>query len=58
MDFFAHPNNVLLGMLGDDDEDLRRMAVNMLCSLPLKGPSYLIKNDNLEGELIEPSSVS
>ena len=29
-------------MLGDDDEDLRRMAVNKLYSLQLKGPSYLL----------------
>ena len=45
-------------MFGDDDEDLRRMAVNKLRSLRLKGPSYPIENDNFEEGFIEPSSVS
>ena len=48
---FAHPENILLGMLGGDDEDLRRIAVNKLCSLRLKGPSYPIEDNNFEGRL-------
>ena len=39
--------NILLGMLGDDNEDIQRMAINKLCSLQLKGPSHPIENDNL-----------
>ena len=39
-------------MLGNDDEDLQRMAVNKLCSLQLKGPSYPIENDNLKEDLL------
>ena len=54
--FFAHPENILLAMLVDDDEDLRRMAINNLCSQQSKGPSYPNKNNNFEG-FIEPSSV-
>ena len=57
MDFFAHPENTLLGMLGDDDEDVWRMVVNKLCSLQLKRPSYPIDNDNFEGGFIDPGSV-
>ena len=54
--FFAHPENILLGMLGDDDEDLRRMAVNKLCCLRSKGRGDPI-DDNFEREFIDPSSV-
>ena len=53
--FFPHPENILLG---DDDEDLRRTAVNKLCSLRLKEPSYPIENDNHEERFIEPRLVS
>ena len=56
--FFAHPENIFLGMLGDDDEDLRKMTVNKLCSLRSKGPSYPIEIYNFEEGFIEPSSVS
>ena len=56
--FLAHPENILLGVFGDNDEDLWRMAVNKLCSLRLKGPNYSIENDNFEGGFIEPSSLS
>ena len=56
-EFFAHPQNILLGMLGDDDDNLQKMAVNKLCSLRFKGPSHPIKNDNCEEGFIEPSSV-
>ena len=45
-------------MLGDDDECLQRIAVNKLCSLQLKGPSYSIVNGNFERGFIEPSLVS
>jgi len=45
-------------MLGDDDEDLLRMAVNKLCSLRSKGPTYPIENDKFEGGFTEPSPVS
>ena len=31
--FFAHPENILLRMLNDDDKNLQRMAVNKKCSL-------------------------
>ena len=31
--FFAHPENVLLGMLGDDDEEIRRLVVNKIQGL-------------------------
>ena len=55
--FFAHTENILLDML-DEDEDLQRMAVNKLCSLRSKAPSYAIENDNFEAGSIEPSSVS
>ena len=44
-------------MLGDDDEDLRRMAVNKLCSLRSKGRGDPIDDDNFEREFIESSSV-
>ena len=40
-------------MLGDDDEDLWRMAVNKLYSLQLKGPSYpLLKIIILKDDLL------
>ena len=44
-------------MLGGDDEDLPRTAVNKLCSLRLKGPSYPIEDNNFEGRFIEPRTV-
>ena len=50
--FFAHPENILLGMLGDD-ENFQKIAVKKLCSLRLKGPSYPIKKDNFEGGFFE-----
>ena len=56
--FFAHQENILLGMLGDEDKDLQRMAVNKLYSLRLKGPNYPNENDNFEGGFAEPSLVS
>ena len=42
-------------MLGDDDEDLRKMTVKKLFSVRLKGPRYPIENDDFEGGCIEPS---
>ena len=56
--FFANPGSILLGMLGDEDEDLRKMAINKLCCLRLKGPSYRNENDNIEEGFIEQSSIS
>ena len=53
--FFAYPENILLD--DDDDEDLRRMAFNKLCSLRSKGRGDPIDDDNLEREFIDPSSV-
>jgi len=31
--FFAHPENILLGMLSDDDENVQRLAVNKILSV-------------------------
>ena len=31
--YFAHPENVLVAMLGDDNEDLRRLAVNKIFAM-------------------------
>ena len=31
--YFAHPENVLLGMLGDNNENLQRLAVNKIPAL-------------------------
>ena len=56
-EFFALTKNILLDMLGDDDKDLWRIAVNKSCSLRSKRPRHPIENNNFE-ELIEPSSVS
>ena len=38
--YSAHPENILLNMLGDSDEDTRRIAVNKILSLRGKLPSF------------------
>ena len=51
--FFAHPENVLLGMLGDDDEEIRRLAVNKIQGLRGKSLQHSIPNDNFRGGYVE-----
>lgn len=47
--FFAHPENVLLAMLGDSDEEIRRLGVNKIQSVRGKLATFNIPNDNFEG---------
>ena len=51
--FFAHPENVLLGMLGDDDEEIRRLAVNKIQGLRGKSLQHSIPNDNFREGYVE-----
>ena len=51
--FFAHPENVLLGMLGDDDEEIRRLAVNKIQGLRGKSLQHSIPNDNFRRGYVE-----
>ena len=51
--FFAHPENVLLGMLGDDDEEIRRLAVSKIQGLRGKSLQHSIPNDNFGGGYVE-----
>ena len=55
--YFAHPENVLVAMLGDDNEDLRRLAVNKIFAIRSKIPNVVIENDNFEGGFIKPVGV-
>lgn len=48
--FFAHHENVLLAMLGDGDESVRRLAVNKILSIRGEMDPYLIKNDEFDSE--------
>ena len=47
--YFAHPENVLLGMLGDNDENLRRLAVNKIAALRNSVFQCHIPIDDFEG---------
>ena len=51
--FFAHLKNVLLGMLGDDDEEIRRSAVNKIQGLREKSLQHSIPNGNFRGGYFE-----
>ena len=51
--FFAHPENVLLGMLGDNDEEIRRLAVNKIEALQGKSLQHTIPNANFKGGYIK-----
>ena len=55
--YFAHPENVLVAMLEDDNEDLRRLAVNKIFAIRSKIPNVVIENDNFEGGFIKPVGV-
>ena len=43
--FFAHPENVLVGMLGDEDINLRRIAVNMIVNFRSKAREAAAKGE-------------
>ena len=47
--FFAHPENVLVSMLGDSDEKVRRLAVNKINSFRGKSVDYHIPNEDFVG---------
>ena len=51
--FFAHPENVLLGMLGDDDEEIGRLAVNKIQVLQGKSLQHTIPNGNFKEDYIK-----
>ena len=51
--FFAHPENVLLVMLGDDDEEIRRLAINKIQALQGKSLQHTIPNGNFKGGYIK-----
>ena len=51
--FFAHPENVLLGILGDADEEIRRLAVNKIQGLQGKLLQHSIPNGNFRGGYVE-----
>ena len=51
--FFAHPEQVILGMLGNDDEDIRRQAVNKVLSMRGRIPQFKLTNNNFEGGFLE-----
>ena len=51
--FFAHPENVLLGLLRDHDEEIRRLAVNKIQGLRGKSLQHLIPNGNFRGGYVE-----
>ena len=51
--FFAHPENVLLGMLADNEEEIRRLAVNKIHGLRGKSLQHIIPNGNFKGGYIE-----
>lgn len=55
--FFANPENILLGMLGDEDEDTRRIAVNKIHAL--RGntitSAVIFDSDNFDGGALEQS---
>lgn len=48
--FFAHQENVLLGMLADDDETVRHLAVNKILSLRGVIEQFSIENEVPESE--------
>ena len=51
--FFAHPENILLGMLGDDDEEIRRLTVNKIQALRGRSLQHTILNNNFKGGYIK-----
>ena len=51
--FFAHPENVLLGMLGDEDEEIRRLVVNKIQTLQEKSLQHTIPNGNFKAVYIK-----
>ena len=50
--FSAHPENVLLCMLADEDDDARRIAVNKIMNMRGRLPDFRI-DDDFEGGSIE-----
>ena len=50
--FSAHPENVLLCMLADEDDDARRIAVNKIMSMRGRLPDFRV-DDDFEGGSIE-----
>ena len=50
--YSAHPENVLLCMLGDDDDDVRRIAVNKILNIRGRLPGFQI-DDDFEGGSVE-----
>ena len=51
--FFAHPENVLVAMLGDSNEDIRRLGVNKVLSMRGKLPPFNIPNGNFKGGYVD-----
>ena len=51
--FFAHPENILLGMLGSEDEEIRRLGVNKVLSFRKEIPRYNINPDYENGRTQE-----
>ena len=51
--FFAHPENVMLAMLGDDEEEIRRVGVNKVEALWGSLPSFHIPNGNFKGGYVD-----
>ena len=43
--YFAHPENVLIAMLGDEDETIRELGVNKILSLRGLLPNFIIPNE-------------
>ena len=53
--YFAHHKNVLLAMLGDDDEGVRRLAVNKILSIRGITGVYNISREDFNDELQDSS---
>ena len=52
--YFSHPENVLLCMLADDDDDVRRIAVNKIMNIRGQLPDFRV-DDDFEGGFVEPA---
>ena len=48
--YYAHPENVLISMLGDDDDDVRRIAVNKILNIRGALPGFEVDDDFVGGE--------
>ena len=53
--FFAHPENVLLAMMGDEDADVRRIAVNKIQAIRGNLPNFVIESGQFDSGTIEQS---